>query len=156
MNIDTYINKFRLASRELFNHYFLDDIVRDNDWGLYEQFQMLEEQLFQALVSSRIGISEIVYGCYPQEQIHVVPQQGSVSGIPIMLNRLIDSGYWDFPIDKAPQESVFKFISFFDWDQKAYKDNRYIRVLVLDWPGNEELIGKHALIETQYVNYEKA
>ena len=156
MNIDIYINKFRIASRELFNHYFLDDIIRDDDWDLYEQFTILEEQLFVALVTSRIDIPEIVYGCYPQLKIHVVPQSGSKCGIPIMLNRQIDSGYWDSPISTAPENTIFTFLSFFDWDQKSIKDNRYVRAIVLDWPGNEELIGKHALIETQYVNYKMA
>jgi hypothetical protein len=53
-------------------------------------------------------------------------------------------------------DCAFTFVKFFDWDQKSYKDNRYVRVIVKDWHENQTLIGKHALIETHYVSYSKA
>ncbi|MDP5238750.1 hypothetical protein Q9Q94_04375 [Uliginosibacterium sp. 31-16] len=153
MNIDRRINKFRLASRELFNNYFLEEFLADEDWDFYEQFTTIEESLFQALVTAQSGIEEIIYG-FPQPAIQVVARQGS-SGMPIMLNREIDSGYWDHPIKQCVPGCVFTFKIFFDWDQRSYKDNRYVRAIVKTWPDNPSLVGKHVLIETHYVSYEQ-
>jgi hypothetical protein len=156
MNIDKLVNKFRIASRELFNNYFLEQFLENEDWEFHELFTCIEEELFHALISSRIGIKKIEYGCYPQTEIEVIPTALSTCGIPIMLNRNIDSGYWDHQIDRAEIGCVFSFLTFFDWDQKAFKDNRYVRAIVNSWPEHPELIGKHALIETTYVSYRKA
>jgi len=156
MNIDKYINKFRIASRELFNNHFLEQFLENEDWEFYELFTCIEEELFHALVTSRIGVPQINYGCYIQPEIEVIPTEGSTCGIPIMLNRVIDSGYWDHEIKRAEIGCIFSFLSFFDWDQKAYKDNRYVKAVVKCWPEHPELIGKYALIETTYVSYRKA
>jgi len=155
MSMDKLVNKFRLASRELFNNYFLEDFLVSDDWEFFEHFTLIEEQLFLALVTTQSGISEVTYG-FPQPGILVNPKRESLCGIPIMLNREIDSGYWDHPIDLATPDCAFTFVRFFDWDQKSYKDNRYVRVIVRDWPENPTLVGKHALIETHYVYYDKA
>lgn len=72
-----------------------------------------------------------------------------------MLNREIDSGYWDHDVDVAMPDCVFTFLCFFDWDQRTYKDNRYVKVIVREWPGNQRLVGKQALIETHDVSYSK-
>lgn len=153
--MDKLVNKFRLASRELFNGYFLEDFLVNEDWEFYEHFDLIEEQLFMALVTITSGISEVVYG-FPQPEILVIPKRESICGIPIMLNRDVDSGYWDHPMDLAKPDCIFTFVRFFDWDQKSYKDNRYVRVIVRDWPDDSILVGKHALIETHYVSYNKA
>lgn len=60
------------------------------------------------------------------------------------------------PVAHQDLRDLFTFVSFFDWDQKSYQDNRYVRAIVKDWPENQNLVGKHALIETQYVSYQKA
>jgi hypothetical protein len=133
----------------------MDDVLASEDWELYEHFTTIEENLFLALVSKTTGISSVTYG-YIQPEILVKPRPETRYGIPIMLNREIDSGYWDHPINLATSDCLFTFVSFFDWDQKSYKDNRYVRVVVKDWPENLSLVGKHALIETQYVLYNKA
>ena len=44
-------------------------------------------------------------------------------------------------------------MSFFDWDLLGYRDYRYARVQVTEWPSHAAVVGKHALIETQYVRY---
>ena len=155
MNMDKLLNKFRLASRELFNNYFLEEFIVNEDWDFYEHFTLIEEHLFLALVTTKSRILEVTYGL-PQPEILVKPKPESVCGVPIMLNREIDSGYWDYPVDLAIPDCLFTFVKFFDWDQKSYQDNRYVRVIVKDWPENPTLNGKHALIETHYVSYCKA
>jgi len=153
--MDEFMNAFRLASRELFNNYFLKAYLADEDEEFFEQFQIIEEHLFAALVSTRAEIAQTRYGA-PQEDIVVVAQLDSKWGIPIMLNRDTDSGYWDHDIDKTVPGCTFTFMRFFDWDQRSYADNRYVRVIVREWPGNDSLVGKQALIETHYVTYRKA
>jgi hypothetical protein len=73
--------------------------------------------------------------------------------VPIMLNREIDSGYWDFPLKEVAKDVAMNFISFFDWNRLAFRDNQYVRALIVDWPLHPEAIGKHALIESQHVGY---
>ena len=152
--MDRSINKFRLSSRELFNTYFLENLSGDQkDSDYLEHFDFVEESLFLALVAMPNGLNKIVYG-RPQPQILV--KTSSEVGAPLMLNREIDGGYWDYPIAYSVPNVVFTFVRFFDWDQANYKDNRFVQVIVEEWPGNTELIGKHALLETHYVTYEKA
>lgn len=147
-------NKFRLSSRELFNNYFLESLSDDQKgWDYLEQFDFVAESLFLALVTVPNGLDEIVYG-RPQPQILV--KTSSEVGAPLILNREIDSGYWDYPVTYSVPNAVFTFVRFFDWNQMSYKDNRFVQVVVRDWPGNTELVGKHALLETHYVTYEKA
>jgi len=71
----------------------------------------------------------------------------------IMLNREINSGYWDFPLREVTRDARLHFITFFDWDNLDYRDNRYVRVQVADWPSHPEAVGKDALIESQYVHF---
>jgi hypothetical protein len=65
------------------------------------------------------------------QSIHVVLESDAA---PIMLNREIDPGYWDYSIQEVAREAQLTFICFFDWDQLAYRDNRYVRVRVDSWP----------------------
>lgn len=153
--MDKAINKFRLASRELFNNFFLEEFLEAEDEDFYEQFTIIEEQLFCALVTTKFDLGKIVYG-FPQPEILVKAKEASICGTPIMINREIDSGYWDYPISIASPECVFTFVKFFDWDQKSYKDNRYVRVIIQEWPADPDLVGKHALIETIYTSYNQA
>jgi hypothetical protein len=154
LTIDTLVNKFRIASRELFNNYFLEHLQVNDDVEFDEHFSFVEEHLFRALVTLRAGIPDVTYGCV-QPSIVVSANSQNVCGIPIMLNRDIDSGYWDHDIDTAMPGCTFTFLHFFDWDEKSYRDNRYVRAVIREWPGNASLVGKHALIETQYVSYSK-
>jgi hypothetical protein len=72
---------------------------------------------------------------------------------PIMLNRETSSGYWDHPVTEVTRQAELCFLAFFDWDQLGYKDNRYVRIRVNRWPSHPEVVGKDALIDTQYVRF---
>jgi hypothetical protein len=48
MNIDKFVNKFLIASRELFNNSFLESFLENEDWEFYELFACVEEELFNA------------------------------------------------------------------------------------------------------------
>jgi hypothetical protein len=149
MDVDELMQQFRLASREIFNHYFrIADPYKNNGWALESRFKDVQELLFQKLVAEPTSLSHVKYGDV-QPNIGVELSVGDSA--PIQLNRESDSGYWDHPIDEVQKGVRLNFISFFDWDQLNYRDNRYVRAYVADWPGHPELIGKNALIESHYV-----
>lgn len=150
MTLNELINRFRLASRELFNNYFRVDIPGSNDpWLIEERFSNVQEVLFQMMVTEPASLSRIEYGEL-QTDIFVELQSDFA---PWLLNREKDSGYWDAEPKEVTRKAKMQFITFFDWDQLSYRDNTYVRVLVVDWPGEPSVVGKHALIEAQYVHY---
>jgi len=153
-NIGEAMDKFRLASRELFNHYFRVSPPPNNDgWAAEERFARVECVLFEELVTAPGGLSPIEYGLVNVEI------QAVLSGsdfAPMMLNRDIDSGYWDYPIREVTKEATLLFVRYFDWDQLGWRDNRYVRVQVAAWPAYPETVGKHALVESQHVCFMEA
>lgn len=152
MNIDSRINQFRVASRELFNQFFRveDPYHHDQAWILQERHSDLETLLFQKMVLEPEGLPTLVYGeVHPRIAVSV--RMGDTA--PMLLNRGIDSGYWDHAQREVAQDAKLAFIKFFDWDQLDYRDNRYVRVQILEWPSHPDLAGKHALIETLYVRF---
>lgn len=70
-----------------------------------------------------------------------------------MLNREVNSGYWDYPLNRFTNDATLLFICYFDWDSMHSRDNAYVRVQVGDWPGHPEVIGKHGLVEAHMVRY---
>ena len=154
MEFDALLNRFRVASRELFNQFFrVDDPYNNEDaWALEESYGEVESLLFQKLVLEPADLSLIPYGTL-HPNIRVELRHSDFA--PIMLNRELHCGYWDFPLEEVTREARLAFISFFDWDQLDYRDHRYIRVQVTEWPSQPSVIGKHALIETHYVRFTK-
>ncbi len=156
MDIDDLMNSFRLAGRELFNHFFRLDNPWNNSveaWLLEGRFSRVERVLFRVLVSEPAALPDIRYG---EVQTSIFVELRSGTSAPIMVNRGIDSGSWDHPLREATGEARLLFVRFFDWDQLGYRDNRYARVQIDSWPSRPDVIGKHALIETQYVRFAKA
>ena len=154
VSIDEMMNQFRIASRELFNHFFRVVDPYNNDGWLFERrFSEVQATLFQKLVTEPASLSYTKYGDRQPEMFVELRQSESA---PIMVNREIDSGYWDFPIKEITQEVQLCFVSFFDWDRLEYRDNRYVRVQIHRWPSRPEVVGKHCLIESQHVRFVKA
>jgi hypothetical protein len=159
--IDDLMNQFRLASRELFNHYFHGpDPYRygpdpyKKDWHeipATERFSEVERFLFEKMVLQSARLGRVEYGDV-NKNIRV-ELRSPIGFVPISLNREINSGYWDYPIDKVAGNVEMAFIEFFDWSQVDYHDNRYVRVLVCRWPDHPEIDDKHGLIESQYVRF---
>jgi hypothetical protein len=153
MSLNDYVNRFRTASRELFNHYFrLDDPYTEEDaWNVVERFSDVQELLFQKLVSEPASLTVTPYGKV-QTEIVVKPIAIGAS-VPWLLNREMNSGYWDGQPRQVAHEARLHFISFFDWDEMGIRDNRYVRVIIESWPSHSELAGKHALVEAHYVRF---
>ena len=154
IDIDELVNSFRLASRELFNHFFRVSTPYEGNegWTMKERFSAVQSLLFQKLVTEPAGLSYIRYG-EPQPNIRVEIRTGESA--PVMLNRETRSGYWDHPVTQLSREAGLSFLAFFDWDQLSYKDNQYVRILVDRWPSHPEVVGKEGLIESQHVRFVK-
>lgn len=154
INVDEMMNRFRLASREVFNHFFRVPDGYDNDgWLFEERFSHVQVILFQKLVTEPASLSNVRYGDLQPEIL--VELRGGDSA-PIMINREVDSGYWDYPLKVVTKDARLLFVNFFDWDQLDYRDNRYVRLQIDHWPSYPEAAGKHALIESHYVRFTKA
>ncbi len=149
MDLDELMNRFRVASREIFNHYFrVLDPYNNDGWLLDERFGQVEAVLFEQLVTQPAKLPSVALGIH-QPSIRVALRHGKFASI--MINREIDSGYWDFPINEVTEDAQLSFLRFFDWDELAIRDNQYVRVIIDAWPSHPEAAGKHALIEAQYV-----
>jgi hypothetical protein len=154
MTLDHSMTQFRLASRELFNGYFrVEQPYENGGWLLDERFSIVEEALFEQLVSEPHGLPEVKYGTN-QPGIGVTLKGSDFA--PIMVNRAADSGYWDHPLREVTKEVRLSFLRFFDWDLVGVRDNQYIRVVVDHWPSHPEVEGFHALIGAQYIAFTSA
>ncbi len=154
MELDELMNRFRVASREVFNHYFrVPDSYNNDGWIYEERFVRVQAELFQTLVVEPGNFGAARYGAM-LPAVRVELRHGDRA--PVMLNRETDSGYWDHPIREVTRDAKLNFIAFFDWDQLDYRDNRYVRVRVESWPSQKNAEGKDELIESQYVRFAKA
>ena len=91
------LNSFRLASRELFNGYFrvATEPSDNGGWSLLENYCSIEEVLFEQMIGPTCESELRAYG-QPQAAIRVSLLAGDFA--PIMVNREVNSGYWDNPI----------------------------------------------------------
>jgi hypothetical protein len=153
MGMDESMKRFRLASRELYNNFFhVLEPYHNDGWLFEERFSAVQILLFEKLVSEPEGLSGTEYGDVQNE---IVVKLAGYDSVPIMINREVNSGYWDHPIREVINEARLLFINFFDWDQLDYRDNRYVRVQIDSWESHPDTAGKHALIESHHVQFVK-
>lgn len=85
------MNQFRLASRELFNSYFrlLEPYpTTEFGWLQVERFERVEKALLEALVLEPFEVNAPI----------VVQLRSTAGAAPVMINRELTSGYWDYPV----------------------------------------------------------
>jgi len=168
MDLHQSMSRFRLASRELFNHYFaVPYSSAQSSYEYYDGFNEVERVLFTMLVLEPCAVpsapSSYVYGfdAHPSIRVRlpIANVDENIGGVddplvaPIMLNREINSGYWDYPLEQFTNDATLLYVAFFDWDSMQSRDNAYVRVQVSDWPSHPETIGKYALVESYLVRY---
>src|SRR5258705_11988820 len=158
ISLNERMNRFRLASRDIFNQHFRLENPYDSAsaaWAAEERFVEVQRVLFKNLVVEPVPpVAPRQYG-EVQRWISVRSSVPSTA-IPAMINRDIDSGYWDHSVREISTGSTLVFVSFFDWDQLAIRDNRYVRVLIAESADKPEIVGRHALIETYLIRFELA
>ncbi|UGY16731.1 hypothetical protein [Bradyrhizobium septentrionale] len=153
-NLNELMVRFRIASREIFNQFFRVEGPYENDgWSFEQRFSEVEAILFDKMVAEPASLGNASYGSVTSA-ISVELRIGK--SVPAMINREINSGYWDHPIGAVTADAQLQFISFFDWDRLNYRDNQYVRVCIARWPSHKEMEGKEALLEAQYVQFRKS
>lgn len=153
--LDQCMDRFAVASRELFNNYFrLHQPWSDPNaaWDSRDLYEPVRQALFTALVITPNGLSPAAYGD-PQPDLLVAPRSAET---PIMLNRERSSGYWDHPVTTIDPSATLRFVRFFDWADIERMDHAHVMVEVAAWPGTPELEGKLGLIEAHHVRFIQA
>ena len=149
MEIDALMNRFRLASRDLFNHHFHRSTCDGDPLDSSERFGEVEQALFRAMVTWPAGLREVEYSEL-QAEIRVASCTGRVA--PCLASR--KGGVWKEEI--FPELAQLAFERFFDWEELSFRDNLYVRGQVVEWPGHADWIGLPVLIESQYVRFFQA
>lgn len=154
VSLNELMERFRVASREIFNQFFhVEDPYNNNGWPSEERFKAVERILFDKMVLEPAGLEQASYNSV-MPSIAVKLRIGGPA--PAMINREIKSGYWDHPIQEVTNDAHLHFICFFDWDNLSYRNNQYVRVRIARWPSQQEVEGKEALIEARYVEFSKS
>ena len=61
------------------------------------------------------------------------------------------SGYWDHPKNRiAPQDAELFFARFFDFDERTYRDFRYLEVLIVSSADDPGICDHWALLDFAY------
>jgi hypothetical protein len=146
MDIDALMKRFRLASRDLFNHHFHRSAHDGDAFDGSERFDEVEECLFRAMVTWPAGLSETQYREL-QPEIRLTSNTGR--GAPCQVSR--KPGVWEE--DTLPETAQLSFVRFFDWMELDIRDNQYVWAEIVEWPGRTDLRGLAVLVESQYVRF---
>jgi hypothetical protein len=148
MLVTNHFDQYKEATRGVWNTYILCD--GRADWDDHEVYQEIDRLLFETTVLKKIGFDR----CRKFHGKFKVRSKGGHDCLPVIVNRDGDGGYWDHPVTALINDDYdIDFIEFFDWDQLAHRDNRYVMARIITSSKHPEINGHKALIETQYVDY---
>jgi hypothetical protein len=83
-------------------------------------------------------------------KIFVSPRSPHVE-IHINRERQRSSGYWDHPKKRIAQGDATMLLSrFFDWDEIAFRDFRYLQVLITSVASEADIANHWALLDFAY------
>jgi hypothetical protein len=154
---------FRECVRHVWNAFYMP--VIENHGGsfeLEETFCKIETELFFAIVAIPLedDTSELAdHMTDPKKGLslyHVVPSPES--GVPVMISRdKENTQYWDYSKDcLCPDDAEMRFVRFFDFSFDDYIDYKYVMAEIITSTKHPDLIGRLALIETNYMKIFKA
>jgi hypothetical protein len=119
-------------------------------WDALQLYREISARLFEALVLLPLGY---------QSRIERNDTPGSVANFQVSLrgpeaHLLVDSNLPDHPahifgrVKVDPESGVsLRFLKFFDWDELARRDFRFMEVLIEQLQTRPDLAGHHALVE---------
>ena len=139
--------KYRIAARLIWNLFFLPNPELAG-WDGRDQFERIKGLLFESLVLGSVSVD--------MERVRFVVVPRAEAGVPIRIEspRQDDRNhYWDHPISTLkPSDATLEFLDFFDFDPIGYLDFRYVRTRICDFPAHSDLVGREALLDTDYVD----
>jgi len=156
-DITEIMNRYRECTRNLWNIYFLEQISQGDEWDLCDEYEEICSLFFSSLVLRAVDQlsykKSLAYKSVtePISIFRVVPS--AESGVPIYINRDVPcTGYWDYPLSIIkPSDVDLRFIDFFDFDRKGFRDFQYCRVRIVGSDTYPEIIGRDALLESNNV-----
>jgi len=147
MNVTSKFNKYREVIRHLWNTGFYNDGTAN--WNDHEIFLEIDKLLFGQLVLNAIAETKHIDFTSASTMFRL---KGTSNGLPVIVNRTGDGGYWDHPVTAlVHDEYEIQFESYFDWDELGIKDCRYIASRILNSKKHPEIAGHKALVESHYV-----
>jgi hypothetical protein len=149
VKVNEIVQRYRLALRDVWNHYFWVDPDLQN-WESVYAYRKLHLSMFAALVAHPLDLGEVSYVFGPGFFVVPISERSEFANIQVNVAKPSrpDEGIWKpvagpFDGDKAR----FTLIDFFDWSPLDYIDLRYYVVLIERLDGHEEYVGTHALVE---------
>lgn len=157
-DVSEIILKYRNSVRELWNNYF---ISRQNDsdsfaWEVDSYFENIKQELFKALVSTKVFGKELSYSSEtPIMQLEVRPNLGPKGYMAMYVtDKERNNTTWDIIWIKT-ETNKFYYIDFLDWTVESVMDCQFIRVRLAQSEEFTELVGKDFLLDAWNVKYIK-
>lgn len=147
------VAKYRECSRHVRNSYFQPTDNTDSSWNIIEGWQEVDRILFNWIVLYPFDLQPVEHNCTHPNIILRIKGRGA----PIFINRdkSKSSGYWDHPTKELYSDAcVLAFREFFDFDQLSPIDLKYVMVEI-NKAKDDDLNGRFALIDWQYIEFEK-
>jgi hypothetical protein len=107
--------------------------------------------LFEKMVIEPASILNVEDGYGASANVNIIVKLPHEFSAPFLLNREVQSGYWDDPIKEFSNQAHLNFVSFFNWGQLDDRDNGLVLVEVAKWDEQPHTVGKRALVERVYV-----
>ncbi len=146
-DITSLMQTYRECIRHLWNTYFR--ILEDGD----RLFLDVEDELFYSMVVWQIGQAthQKCFHGKPLPYLQVIPITAP-KGIPALWARGEDGGrIWNWAeIQVITNDIELRFIDYFDWEQRGYRDWQYYQARIITYPTLPELQGADMLVEVGY------
>jgi hypothetical protein len=152
-DVTAIFDHYRVSARSIWNTAFWPDPTL-REWDFIDAFSDIQRILFDSLVLSKIDMEFSAEDLFrkPIPFIRISPAAGQCS---IMIQNPRGpqmTGYWDDPVNRiSANNSEMQFIDFFDWSMMAVRDFHYYRASITKFDEHPHLVGREALIESQYV-----
>lgn len=122
-------------------------------WDVLELYREATARLFEALILLALGYQGRIEEADSPGGVaeFLVRPRAAQTELLVDRNRPSKPGHvWGSPTLQLGPDSPqcqLRFVRFFDWDQLAPRDLRYLEVLIQEFDDKPELVGHHALVE---------
>jgi hypothetical protein len=154
LDVTAIFDHYRVSARSIWNSAFWPDPAL-REWDFIDAFDSIQRILFDSLVLSKIDMEFSAEDLF-RKPIPFIRLSAAAGQCPLMIQNPRGprmTGYWDDPVNRiSANTSEMHFIDFFDWSKMAVRDFHYYRVIITRFDEHPHLIGREALMETQYAN----
>ncbi len=147
--------RYRELARVVWNIGFWP-IPELREWPFISTYEEAMARLFEGMILLPNGYDEkIIEKHLPGNKGDFRVIIGALGG-DLMVNKHLPAepgGLWGNPTihiegDRDVNSYQLRFLAFFDWSQQTPRDYRFIRVLIERMDDREDLLGRHAIVDT--------